>query len=245
MNRIVMRWQTGLAIPLNVLTQAGKLAEMKKHDFVESVHYWTAIRSNQNTIVRAERPKQYFSVHRHTGFLRAVFAALSKQRPDGLYVSAGGPLMRANRKRIAGFALKSRLPSMYQSREGVDAGGLMYYGADLVDSYRRVATYVDKIMKGAKPADLAGCHSHEIAAIDRFEQRLYKRKEAALLLDKVDENLRIERNRARLEVIDQSHSRRSLFTCLPASTFFQTSFPSPWSSKMERGVAFSVATLRI
>ena len=62
--------------------------------------------------------------------------------------------MRANRKRIAGFALKSRLPSMYQSREGVDAGGLMYYGADLVDSYRRVATYVDKILKGAKPADL-------------------------------------------------------------------------------------------
>ena len=83
MNRSVMRWQTGLAIPLNVLTQAGKLAEMKKHDFVESVH-WTAIRSNQNTIVRAERSKQYFSVHRHTGFLRAVFAALNKERPEGL-----------------------------------------------------------------------------------------------------------------------------------------------------------------
>ena len=47
----------------------------------------------------------------------------------------------------------------------------------------------------------AGCHSHEIAAIDRFEQRLYKRKEAALLFDKVDENLRIERNRAGIKVI--------------------------------------------
>ena len=82
-----------------------------------------------------------------------VFAALNKQRPDGLYVT-GGPLMGANRKRIADFALKSRLPSVYSNREYVDAGGLMSYGADLADSYRRVAYYVDKILKGAKPADL-------------------------------------------------------------------------------------------
>ena len=82
-----------------------------------------------------------------------VFAALNKQRPDGLYV-AGGPLMSANQKRIVGFALKSRLPSVYQHREAVDAGGLMSYGADLADSYRRVAYYVDRILKGAKPADL-------------------------------------------------------------------------------------------
>ena len=82
-----------------------------------------------------------------------VFAAINKQRPDGLYVLAG-PLMNANRKRIVGFALKSRLPSMYSSREVVDAGGLMSYGADLADSYRRVAYYVDRILKGAKPADL-------------------------------------------------------------------------------------------
>ena len=83
-----------------------------------------------------------------------VFAALGKQRPDGLYVPGSGSLMRANGKRIVGFALKSRLPSMYVSRGAVDAGGLMYYGADLADSYRRVAYYVDKILKGAKPADL-------------------------------------------------------------------------------------------
>ena len=82
-----------------------------------------------------------------------VFAAMGKQRPDGLYVS-GGPLMAANRKRIADFALKSRLPSMHGSREAVDAGGLMSYGADHADSYRRVAYFVDKILKGAKPADL-------------------------------------------------------------------------------------------
>jgi putative ABC transport system substrate-binding protein len=81
-----------------------------------------------------------------------VFAALNKQRPDGLYVT-GSPLMGANRKRIADFAIKSRLPSV-SSRAYVDAGGLMSYGADLADSHRRVATYVDKILKGTKPADL-------------------------------------------------------------------------------------------
>jgi putative ABC transport system substrate-binding protein len=86
--------------------------------------------------------------------IERVFAALSKERPDGLYVPAGGPLIRANRKRLAGFALKSRLPSVYVTREFVDAGGLMSYGADLADSYRRVAYYVDKILKGAKPVDL-------------------------------------------------------------------------------------------
>ncbi len=83
-----------------------------------------------------------------------VFAALSKQRPDGLYVTGGGALMGANGKRIVGFALKNRLPSMHSRREEVDAGGLMTYGADLAESYRRVAYYIDRILKGAKPADL-------------------------------------------------------------------------------------------
>jgi putative tryptophan/tyrosine transport system substrate-binding protein len=83
-----------------------------------------------------------------------VFAAMGKQRPDGLFELGGGPLMRANQRRIVGFALKSRLPSMYSLRVFVDAGGLMSYGADEADSYRRVAYYVDKILKGAKPGDL-------------------------------------------------------------------------------------------
>ena len=82
-----------------------------------------------------------------------VFAGMSKQRPDGFYTLAGG-LMSVNREGIVGFALKSRLASLYSIREFVDAGGLMYYGADLADIYRRVATFVDKILKGAKPADL-------------------------------------------------------------------------------------------
>jgi putative ABC transport system substrate-binding protein len=83
-----------------------------------------------------------------------VFAALDKERPDGLYVIGAGGVMRPNRKRIAGFALKSRLPSVSSSEEFVDAGGLMSYAADDADSYRRVAIYVDKILKGAKPADI-------------------------------------------------------------------------------------------
>jgi putative ABC transport system substrate-binding protein len=62
--------------------------------------------------------------------------------------------MADTHKRTIGFALKNRLPSMYSNREAVDAGGLMYYGADLADSYRRVAYFVDRILKGAKPADL-------------------------------------------------------------------------------------------
>jgi putative tryptophan/tyrosine transport system substrate-binding protein len=82
-----------------------------------------------------------------------VFAALSKERPDGLYVLLG-VLMNANQKRVVGFALKSRLPSVYGRKEFVDAGGLMSYGADEADSYRRVAYFVDRILKGAKPADL-------------------------------------------------------------------------------------------
>jgi ABC-type uncharacterized transport system substrate-binding protein len=83
-----------------------------------------------------------------------VFAALIKQRPDGLYVPGGGPLMFANEKRVADFALNNRLPSMFINRATIDAGGLMYYGADFTEGYRRVAYYVDKILKGAKPGEL-------------------------------------------------------------------------------------------
>jgi putative ABC transport system substrate-binding protein len=82
-----------------------------------------------------------------------TFAALMKERPDGLYVPPG-PLMNANQRKIAKFALSNRLPSTYVRREFVEVGGMMSYGADILDSYRHVAVYVDKILKGAKPADL-------------------------------------------------------------------------------------------
>jgi len=83
-----------------------------------------------------------------------VFAAINKERADGLYILTGSSFIRSNVRRIAEFALKSRLPSVYGTREYVDSGGLMSYGADIADSYRRVAYFIDKILKGANPADL-------------------------------------------------------------------------------------------
>ena len=62
--------------------------------------------------------------------------------------------MIIERRRLVDLGAKNRLPTVYQAKEFVDAGGLMGYGPNLADLYRRAATYVDKILKGAKPADL-------------------------------------------------------------------------------------------
>ena len=105
---------------------------------------------------------------RAAGGFEKVFAALSKERPDGLYVP-GSPLTRDNRKRIAGFALKSRLPSVYGNRAAVDAGGLMYYGADLADSYRRAAYYVDKNLKWSQACRSTGGAADEVRAGDQSQ----------------------------------------------------------------------------
>jgi putative ABC transport system substrate-binding protein len=85
--------------------------------------------------------------------IQRKFDTQSKERSDALYVSTSA-LLNTNQKRIASFALKNRLPSMFGRKEYVENGGLMYYGANVSDSYHRVAWYVDKILKGAKPADL-------------------------------------------------------------------------------------------
>ncbi len=82
-----------------------------------------------------------------------AFARIARERPDALLVAQNTSNF-AHRRRIVDFATKNRLPGMYHSREFVDAGGLMSYGADLASLYRRAAAYVDKILKGAKPADL-------------------------------------------------------------------------------------------
>jgi putative ABC transport system substrate-binding protein len=85
--------------------------------------------------------------------LESAFRAAIMQRADALVVSNDG-LTLENRRPIAELAAKHRLPVVYAAREFVDAGGLMAYAVSFPDLYRRAATYVDKILKGAKPADL-------------------------------------------------------------------------------------------
>jgi putative tryptophan/tyrosine transport system substrate-binding protein len=78
----------------------------------------------------------------------------AKQKQVGAIMTMPGPRFFAERKRIVELAGKHRLPAIYPDKEFVEAGGLMSYGADLTDLFRRAAVYVDKILKGAKPADL-------------------------------------------------------------------------------------------
>jgi len=82
-----------------------------------------------------------------------VFSAIAGKRPDALMTTAD-PLIVSYRTRIVDFAEKHRLPSMYPTQEFVDAGGLMFYGSSIPEMYRRAAVYVDRILKGATPADL-------------------------------------------------------------------------------------------
>jgi putative ABC transport system substrate-binding protein len=83
-----------------------------------------------------------------------AFRTAKKQRADALLVMVSNPIAGIRRKEIAEFAIKSRLPAIYNRIEQVEAGGLMTYGVSLFDLDRRTASYVDKILKGAKPGDL-------------------------------------------------------------------------------------------
>lgn len=83
-----------------------------------------------------------------------AFARIVHERPDALLVAQNTSNF-AQRRRIVDFATENRLPSIFHYREAVEAGGLMSYGADLADLYRRAAVYVDRILKGSKPGDLS------------------------------------------------------------------------------------------
>jgi putative tryptophan/tyrosine transport system substrate-binding protein len=85
--------------------------------------------------------------------IETAFRAASKGSADALLLLAG-PVFVLQRAQLADLAVKSRLPTMYPQTEFTEAGGLMYYGTNTPDLFRRAATYVDKILKGAKPADL-------------------------------------------------------------------------------------------
>lgn len=83
----------------------------------------------------------------------AAFAVIAQERPDALLALQDGVTMQ-QRKEITDFAVRERLPSMFQEKGWAQAGGLMSYGEDLAAMYRRAAYYVDRIFKSANPADL-------------------------------------------------------------------------------------------
>jgi putative ABC transport system substrate-binding protein len=119
--------------------------------------------------------------------LDGAFEAARRQHPDALD-TVEDPFTGTYRKRIADFALADHLPSLYGLREDVEAGGLMSYGANLAELYRRAAGYVDKILKGATPADLP------VQQPTRFELVINLKTAKALgltvplsLLDRADE----------------------------------------------------------
>jgi putative ABC transport system substrate-binding protein len=85
--------------------------------------------------------------------LDAAFQSMARERVDCVIV-LGEPMFFAERRRIAALAIEARLPTMFVAREHVEAGGLMSYGGNLRANFRRAADYVDKILKGTKPADL-------------------------------------------------------------------------------------------
>jgi putative tryptophan/tyrosine transport system substrate-binding protein len=106
-----------------------------------------------------ENAARSFNIRLQSAELRAVddlekaFALIVKDNSEALFVTRS-PLTRIHAPRIIDFAVKNRLPTMYDEKLYVEDGGLMSYGTDLLDLFRRAAFYVDKILKGAKPADL-------------------------------------------------------------------------------------------
>ena len=96
------------------------------------------------TLVLAEHSSQQFT---------EAFTLISRARVQALLVPASPPAF-AGRALIVDFANRARLPSIFAFRESVESGGLMSYGVNVADNFRRAATFVDKILKGAKPADL-------------------------------------------------------------------------------------------
>ena len=90
---------------------------------------------------------------RNAGDIEGVFRAATEARASALYVFASAPLY-GQARRVSDLAAKSRLPAMYNHRLYVEEGGLMSYSVDIADIWRRAAVFVDRILKGAKPADL-------------------------------------------------------------------------------------------
>jgi ABC-type uncharacterized transport system substrate-binding protein len=106
-----------------------------------------------NVVADAFRVQVQYLEVRGPKDIETAFRAASKERSDALIV-LGSPVLRSQQKQVVDLAVKSRLPATYSRPEFVEDGGLMTYGGNINDLYRRAATYVDRILKGAKPADL-------------------------------------------------------------------------------------------
>jgi putative ABC transport system substrate-binding protein len=109
-------------------------------------------REGPSSAVRLGFEIRMFEVHQPAGIAPAVEAA-AREQADILYV-LGDPLFHTPPQRLADIALRARMPTMLFAKEVVQAGGLMSFGPDSVEMFRRVAVYVDKILRGARPADL-------------------------------------------------------------------------------------------
>jgi len=106
-----------------------------------------------NVVADAFRVQVQYLEVRGPKDIETAFRAATKERADALIV-LGSPVLRSQQKQVVDLAVKSRLPATYSVPEFVEDGGLMTYGVNINDLYRRAATYVDKILKGTKPADL-------------------------------------------------------------------------------------------
>jgi putative ABC transport system substrate-binding protein len=150
---------TGLSI-LNPELE-GKRLELLKETFprvTRVAYFWDPANPGAGLVrLQAVAPSlglqiQSLEVRSAEGFGSAFEAAL-RERAQAITVAAV-PVISINQKRIVEFAAKNRLPAIYPYSEFIIGGGLMFYGISFSDLYRRAATYVDKILKGAKPADL-------------------------------------------------------------------------------------------
>ena len=126
-----------------VIWQPGGVPERAEKDMLKEAH----------AAARALAVGLQFVETRGPADFDRAFSDMTRAHAGALTV-LGSPMFIIERRRLVDLAAKNRLPAVYPWRDGVDAGGLMSYGPNLADSFRRAATYVDKILKGAKPGDL-------------------------------------------------------------------------------------------
>ena len=149
---------TGLATPRPELS--GKRLELLK-EIVPTLSRVAVFGSSQDEIQKeldlaavALGVKLLYQDVRNRKDFATAFRAIAKARAEAILFRLGGPVIYPNRVEIAELTVKSRLPAIHERSEEVEAGGLVSYGTVITDLYRRAAIYVDKILKGAKPADL-------------------------------------------------------------------------------------------